>query len=57
MRNPKELFESIVNLSKKALGGENVEEVVELAQPVESVEPEVKREEMWGKKNELKGSW
>jgi hypothetical protein len=52
MRNPKELFESIVNLSKKALGGENVEEVVELAQPVESVEPEVKREEIDVKKED-----
>ena len=52
MRNPKELFESIVNLSKKALGGENVEEAVELAQPVESVEPEVKREEIDVKKED-----
>ena len=52
MKNPKELFESIVNLSKKALGGENVEEVVELAQPVESVEPEVKREEIDVKKED-----
>ena len=52
MRNPKELFESIVNLSKKALSSENVEEVVELAQPVESVEPEVKREEIDVKKED-----
>jgi len=52
MRNPKELFESIVNLSKKALSGENIEEVVELAQPVESVEPEVKREEIDVKKED-----
>lgn len=53
MRNPKELFESIVNLSKKALGESNVEEVVELAQPVESVEPEVKKEEIDVKKEEV----
>ena len=52
MRNPKELFESIVNLSKKALSSENIEEVVELAQPVESVEPEVKREEIDVKKED-----
>ena len=52
MRKPKELFESIVNLSKKALSSENIEEVVELAQPVESVEPEVKREEIDVKKED-----
>ena len=52
MRNPKELFESIVNLSKKALSSERIEEVVELAQPVEYVEPEVKREEIDVKKED-----
>ena len=52
MRNPKELFESIVNLCQEALSGENIEEVVELAQPVESVEPEVKREEIDVKKED-----
>ena len=34
MKNPKELFESIVNLSKKALGEENVVEEVVLSEEV-----------------------
>ena len=45
MRNPKELFESIVNLSKKVLGEETVEENVVLADEVVE-EKEVKKEEV-----------
>ena len=42
MKNPKELFESIVNLSKKALGETSIDEKVVLADEV--VEKEVKEE-------------
>jgi hypothetical protein len=52
MKNPKELFESIVNLSKKALGEENVveevvlsEEVIEEELSVEALNEEVVKEE------------
>ena len=44
MRNPKELFESIVNLSKKVLGEETVKEEVVLSEEV-VLEDEVKEVE------------
>lgn len=46
MRNPKELFESIVNLSKEVLGGSNVEEKVVLADEVVKEEKKVVKEEV-----------
>tara|TARA_R110002072_G_scaffold139446_2_gene283072 strand:- start:2795 stop:3340 length:546 start_codon:yes stop_codon:yes gene_type:complete len=44
MRNPKELFESIVNLSKKALGEDTIKEEVVLSEEV-VLEDEVKEVE------------
>tara|TARA_R110000787_G_scaffold65307_1_gene147024 strand:+ start:505 stop:1062 length:558 start_codon:yes stop_codon:yes gene_type:complete len=45
MKNPKELFESIVNLSKKVLGEDIVDENVILAHEVVEVEPKEEEEE------------
>jgi hypothetical protein len=46
MRNPKELFESIVNLSKEVLGSSKVEEEVVLADEVIKEEEKVIEEEV-----------
>ena len=46
MKNPKELFESIVNLSKSVLGSEVIDEKVILAEEVVKEEEKVVKEEV-----------